>query len=189
MTIYFLSQNKKLDSIYKASSAEYIDDNRWNLKGIKIIHSLENTQFPKYTTAQNLFIELNEKPADFNQFESDITTLNLFDLKDFIQRLKETDINSTEYEIMYFEKISLALICIIFTLIPVSGIYNPNRRAAGLGKSIVFTLLFTILFWTVHSGAISLANSEKITASTATLGIPLIFALYIAAIFYKNRKL
>mgnify|MGYP003686233769 CR=1 FL=1 len=36
VTIYFLSQNKKLDSIYKASSAEYIDDNRWNLSLIHI---------------------------------------------------------------------------------------------------------------------------------------------------------
>lgn len=189
VTIYFLSENRKLDSIYKADTAEYVADKKWNLKDIKIIHSLDNTDFPKYTTAQNLFIELNENPNDFNQFESDITTLNIFELRDFIYRLQETDINSTEYEIMYNEKLSLALICIIFTLIPVSGIFNPNRRAAGLGKSIVFTLLFTIFFWAIHSGGISMANSEKIPVLVATLGIPSMFGTYILLIFLKNRKL
>lgn len=189
VTVYFLSQEKKLDSIYKAESAEYVSKNKWKLKDINIIHSLNDKNFPKYTTAQNLFIELNEKPEDFNQFESDITTLNIFELKDFINRLTETDINSTEYEIMLYEKISLTLICIIFTLIPVSGIYNPNRRAAGLGKSILFTLLFTIFFWSLHSGGISLANSEKIPVWIATIGIPLVFGLYILSVYYRKREL
>lgn len=189
VTIYFLSENKKLDSIYEAKSAEYISNNKWNLKNIKIVHSLENKEFPKYTTAQNLHIELNEKPKDFNQFESDITTLNIFELKDFIQRLRETDISTTEYEVMYFEKWSLSLVCIIFSLIPVSGIFNPNRRAAGFGKSILFTLLFTIFFWGLHSAGISMANNEKLPVFVATLGIPLIFCLYIVFVFKKNRYL
>lgn len=189
VTIYFISENKKLDSIYKAQTAEFVENKKWNLKDIKIIHSLNNTEFPKYTTAKHLFIELNEGPEDFNQFESDITTLDIFELKEFIARLKETDINTTEYEIMFNEKLSLVLVCIIFTLIPVSGIFTPNRRAAGLGRSIVFTLLFTIFFWGIHSSGISLANSEKIPVLLATIGIPLIFGCYVLIVFYKNRKL
>ena len=189
VTIYFISNSHKLDSIYRARSAQFIENNKWQLKDIKIIHSLENTEFPKFTTAKNLYIELDEAPSDFNQFESDITTLNFFELKRFISRLEETDINTTEYQVMFYEKASLALICIIFTLIPVSGIYNPNRRSQGLGKSIVFTLLFTIFFWLLHSGAISLANHEKLPVAIATLGIPIIFGVYIYGIFYKNKKL
>jgi len=189
ISIYFLSDEKKLASIYKAKQASYISDNRWFLHDLKQIHSLETSTFPVFQKSPELYIELRETPEDFNQFKSDITTLNFFELGSFIKRLKDTDINPTEYQIMYFEKISLALICIVFALFPVSGIFNPNRRSSGLGKSIVITLLFSIVFWGIHSGAISLGNSGRIPVFFATLGIPLIFSLFISMTFLKNRSL
>jgi lipopolysaccharide export system permease protein len=189
VTVYFITDGERLNSIYKAKSAKFIKDKKWMLNDIQIIQSLENENFPRPTTAKSLFIDLNEDPNDFGQFESDITTLNFFELGSFINRLKETDINSTEYQIMYFEKLSLAIICIIFALFPLSGVANPNRRASGFGKSVVITLLFSIFFWGVHSASISMGNSGKIAVLIATLGIPAVFFLYIAGVFLKNRSL
>lgn len=189
VTIYFLAENKKLDSIYKATHADFVGDNRWQLQNIEVIQSLGQVNFPNATTAKSVLIELDEKPEDFGQFESDITTLDFFDLGSFITRLKETDINSVEYEIMYYEKLSLALICIVFSLFPVAGIFNPNRRAAGFGKSVVITLLFSILFWGIHSSSISMGNSAKIPVLLATLGVPSLFGAYILFVFLKNRTL
>ncbi len=189
VTLYFLSPEYKLSEVYRAETAKYLEGNNWQLSHVEIIHSLSNEEFPKSTTAVNMLIELSEKPYDFKQFESDITTLNIFELRNFINRLNDTDINSTEYEIMFYEKLSLTLICIIFSLFPLAGIFNPNRRSAGFGKSVVFTLLFTIFFWAIHSASISLGNSGKIPVALATLGIPSLFTLYILSIFYKNRSL
>lgn len=189
VTVYFITDAERLNSIYKAKSATFVKNNKWKLNDIEIIQSLENENFPTSTSAKNLFIDLNEDPSDFGQFEADITTLNFFELGSFINRLEETDINSTEYEVMYFEKLSLAIICIIFALFPLSGISNPNRRASGFGKSVVITLLFSIFFWGVHSGTISMGNSGKIPVLMATLGIPTVFLLYIVGLFLKNRSL
>ena len=113
----------------------------------------------------------------------------IFNLSKFINRLENTDINSTEYKVMFLEKLSLSFICLIFSLFPLSGVFNPNRRSAGFGKSIVFTLLFSIFFWGIQSGAIALGNSAKIPAIIATLGVPFLFGIYIFYTFYKNRKL
>ena len=187
--VYFISEDNKLDSIYRAKTARYIAEKRWKLEDITIIQSLSTNEFPKNVDVRQAFIELNESPEDFTQFESDITTLNYFELGKFITKLHDTDINSNEYEVMYYEKISLALICIIFSLFPVASIFNPNRRASSFGKSVVFTLIFSIFFWLIHSGSISLGNAAKIPTLLATLGIPTIFALYISIVFLKNRTL
>lgn len=189
ITIYFISESQQLNSIYTAHSAVYQGDNKWLFSDINIVQKLESDKFPSSTHANNLLVELNETPNDFQQFESDITTLDFFELGSFISRLQSTDINSTEYEVMYFEKISLALICIVFALFPLSGIFNPNRRSAGFGKNVVITLLFSIFFWGIHTGSISLGSSAKIPVILATLAIPFIFSLYIAIIFFKNKKL
>jgi lipopolysaccharide export system permease protein len=189
VSLYTISPQGKLESIYKAKEAIHIEGNKWKLVEIITLNNLEDQSFPKHSESGEFIIELKEEPDDFSQFESDITTLNFFELGAFIERLEETEINSTEYKIMYFEKISLALICIVFSLFPVSGVFNPNRRAAGFGKSVVFTLLFSIFFWGLHTGMVSLGNSAKIPVILATMGIPTIFSLYILFIFLKNRSL
>lgn len=189
VTIYFLDKDKKLDSVYKAQSAQFITTNQWTLNEVVITQNINKKVFPKITSSNHLIINLKETPADFKQFESDITTLNLGQLGDFITRLKDTGINSTEYEIMFYEKFSLALVCIVFSLFPVAGIFTPNRRSSGFGQSVVFTLLFSIGFWLIHSGGIALGNSGKIPPFLATMGIPIFFSLYIIWSYRKNREL
>ena len=188
VTVYFI-QDKKLSRIYSAKSATYQGDQQWRLNDILELQNLEGGQFPKSTLAKDFTIQLQEEPEDFGQFESDITTLNFFELRNFIERLNSTDINSTEYEIMYMEKLSLVVICMIFSLFPISGVFTPNRRAAGFGKNVVLTLLFTIFFWGIHTSTISMGNNEKLPVLVATMAIPTIFSIFIFAAFIKNRQL
>ena len=187
--VYFLSKDKKLDTIYRASTAEFIAKNQWKLHNVSVVQSLNSANFPSKIDMENMLIELRESPLDFKQFESDITTLNLLDLGRFISRLDESEITTTEYEVMYYDKFSLALICIVFSLFPLATIFNPNRRGSSFGKSIVFTLIFTIGFFMAHSAVISLGTSGKVPVILATLGIPGLIASYIVFNFQKNRRL
>jgi lipopolysaccharide export system permease protein len=189
VTIFFLSEDKLIYSIYKAESAQYISENKWKLDTIDITQQLDTQNFPKRSTVKSLIIKLDESPEDFGQFESDITTLSFFNLGSFINRLKETQINSAEYEVMYFEKLSLVVICIIFSLFPISAVFNPNKRSGGFGKNVVFTLIFTIFFFGIQSAGVSLGNNAKLPSYIATLGIPSLFSIYIALNYVKNRFL
>lgn len=188
VTVYFI-QDKNLTKIYSAESATYQGDQKWKLNNTIELQKLEGGDFPVSKITPDFNIQLQEEPEDFGQFESDITTLDLFELKRFIGRLKATDINSTEYEIMYMEKLSLVLICMIFSLFPISGVFTPNRRAAGFGKNVLLTLLFTIFFWGIHTSTISMGNNEKLPVLVATMAIPTIFSLVILIGFIKNRQL
>jgi len=189
VSVYFLSTKKKLESVYQADSAKFIKNKTWELTNVTVTEGLNNEAFPKSIKPKKMLVELGEAPADFKQFESDITTLNLFELKSFIARLQATDITSTEYEVMFFEKLSLVYICIIFALFPLASIFNPNRRAASFGKSIVLTLVFSTVFWLIYSGAISLGNKGTLSPLVAVFIVPILFSFYIAFTLHKNRKL
>ncbi|MCT4642416.1 MAG: LptF/LptG family permease [Bacteriovoracaceae bacterium] len=188
--MYYLSNDQKIESIFKAKKAKYYKNDLWLMHDLKIIRSLNQKDiFPKINQEKNLLVSLKEKPSDFVQFESDITTLNIFKLRKFVNRLDTTGINSNEYKVIYLEMIANCLICIVFSLFPMVGIFNPNRRNSSFGKSIVLTLVFTIAFWGIFSAAISLGQSGKIPPIIATLGIPFIFSLFIGKTYLKNRKL
>jgi len=189
ISIYFYNKEGKLESIYKSKTASYKKDNQWKLKEITIMTYLDGESFPQITKKHEILVNLKERPLDFGQFESDITTLNYFDLSRFISKLNNTGINSSEYKIMLYEKLSLSLICIIFALFPAAGVFSPNRRSSSFGKSVVFTLIFTIAFWGVYSAVIALGNSGKLPPLIATMGIPFIFVIYIVWTYQQQRKL
>lgn len=189
VTFYFYSPEGKTASIYKAESAKFIKDFKWEFKQLNILQDLDTEGFPKIKSLNTLLVNLKEEPTDFGQFESDITTLNFFDLSRFISRLKNTGINSSEYEIMLFEKVSLSFICIVFSLFPLSGVFSPNRRGSSFGKSVVLTLIFTIGFWLIYSSVIAMGNNGSLPPLVATMGIPLIFIIYIWTTIYRNRSL
>lgn len=189
LSIYYLNDSGLIDSVFKAKSATYSKNSFWNLKDLKIYQNLSDENFPLVKSEESLIISLQEKPNDFIQFESDITTLNIFKLYGFISTLKSTGINYVEYEMMYLEKIANCIICIIFALFPLMTIFNPNRRNSSFGKSILLTLSFTIAFWGVFSATMSLGTNEKLPPIVATMVIPFIFSLIIGKTYFKNRKL
>lgn len=189
VTFYFYSPEGRTASIYKADAANFIKDFKWEFVDLDVLQLLDTKEFPKVKTLKKLLVTLKEEPNDFGQFESDITTLNFFDLFSFISRLKNTGINSSEYEIMLYEKLSLSLICIVFSLFPLASLFNPNRRASSFGKSVVLTLIFTIAFWLIYSSVIAMGNSGTLPPIVATMIIPFVFILYILFTIHRNRSL
>jgi len=189
VTVYFQNNAGKLEKVVKSESAKFIEPGKWLFESAQLLSVLDGKEFPTAEKVTSLELAIEEEPTDFNQFESDITTLNFFDLAGFINRLRRTGINSSEYQIMLYEKVSLSFICIIFALFPLSTIFTPNRRASGFGKSIVVTLIFSVVFWLTYSSIISLGNAGKLGPLSATMGIPVLFSVFILWVYNKNKAL
>lgn len=134
-------------------------------------------------------LKLDERPEDFGEFEADLTTLNFFKLRQFISRLSKTGINIDEYEILLLNKVFLSFICLVFALLPLSTIFNPNRRSSSFGKNVVQTLLITVVFWVLYSSTVAFGNSGTLNPWLATGIVPCCFLIYVLWVFYKNRKL
>jgi lipopolysaccharide export system permease protein len=189
LEIYFFTPKYKSDRILKASRAVFVGKGQWSLQNITELSSLDGAIFPHESSWPEKVIKLEEEPKDFGEFEADLTTLNFIKLNKFISRLAKTGINVAEYEILVLNKFFLSIVCFIFALMPVSTIFNPNRRSSSFGKNVVLILLVTIVFWVLYSSTIALGNSGTLAPVFATGSVPFIFFLQVFWSFWKNRKL
>lgn len=189
LEVYFFSENHLSQKILKSPRATYAGEGKWNLSDVTELSSLNSSTFPLQTKKALLNLELKEVPEDFGEFEADLTTLNFFKLNDFVSRLGKTGINISEYQIILLNKVFLSLVCLVFSLMPLSTIFNPNRRSSSFGKNVVQTLLITVVFWVSYSGALAFGNSGNVPPVVATGIIPTLFFVYVVWTFAKNQKL
>ncbi len=188
LTLY-MYENESLTKILSSASAVFVKNTSWMLKPIAVYDELNEKKFSLRNFKDYLIVDLFVNPDDFTNYESEVTTLGILDLYQYISKLDKTGINTSKFEVLFYEKFSLSIICIIFALFPISTIYNPNRRSSSFGKNVVFTLVFTVTYWLLYSSSLALGNSGKIAASLSTLILPFIFILYIGYIYSTNRKL
>jgi lipopolysaccharide export system permease protein len=189
LELYFFNEAHSSERIIKAEVATFSVEGKWSLSNIKQLSQLASETFPMETTMKEMVVPLEETPDDFGEFEADLTTLNFVKLRQFISRLKKTGINIAEYEILLLNKIFLSLVCLVFALIPVATIFNPNRRSSSFGKNVVLTLLVTVLFWVLYSSAVAFGNSGKLSPLVSTSIVPALFMSVVVYTFMKNRKL
>lgn len=189
LEVYQFNNQHKNSKIIKSDEARF-KDGQWHFKNAREYDSLDVIGFPILSpVVEDKIVALREVPEDFGEFEADLTTLNFVKLSNFVRRLSKTGINMNEFNVLLFNKIALSLSCLIFALVPVSAIFNPNRRSSSFGKNVIFTLFITVGFWVSHSSAVAFGNSGRLPPPVAVFIIPSIFFIFVAFTFFKNRKL
>jgi lipopolysaccharide export system permease protein len=189
LELYFFSPSHKGQNIIKSSNATFLRSGEWLLKKVVELTDLDTPSFPKRSFEAERVVRLQESPEDFGEFEADLTTLNFLKLRRFVKRLSKTGINIAEYEILLLNKIFLSFICLVFALLPLSTIFNPNRRSSSFGKNVVTALLITVVFWVLYSASMALGNSGTLPPVVATGLIPAIFLAVVLNTYLRNRKL
>lgn len=187
--IYYFNPSHKSEKILKSSSATFNSKGQWILNNVTELTLLDDPTFPLQLSQPEMVLAIKETPADFGEFEADLTTLSFFKLLQFVSRLSKTGINVSEYQIVLFNKFFLSFICLVFALIPVSSIFSPNRRSSSFGKNVIQTLLITIAFWVLYSSAVAFGNSGSIPPWLATGIVPTSFFGFVFWTYFKNRKL
>lgn len=189
LTIFYLDENQKISKIVKSNKATHIQDNKWQLLSGTTTSMLSNNEFPKEEKFDSLNIALNEVPQDFKNIESDITTLTIFKLYEYISGLNSAGISTGEYQVLFLEKFSSSLICVIFALLAAIGIFNPNRRNSSFGKNLIIVFIFTLSYWLINSFFFEQGKSARLDPYLASFGVPIVFGFFLAYYLYKNRKL
>jgi len=189
VSIYHYNDNYKLTKKIEAHHVQHLQNSEWKFyKGKEYTH-LADERFPSATSFVEKIDLINESPNDFKQIESDITILDIRALYSYIEKLSQAGINTNSYQVMFFERISSPFVCIIFSLLAATLIFNPNRRNSSFGKNLIFVFVFVLFYWLVNAYAHALGQSSRIHPIVACFSVPLMFTIYLAVIFYKNRRL
>jgi len=188
VSAYFFNSDNMIVSKVTAAQAKYIGG-AWVSDEATIVDKLVGNDFPQSKDLINYNLLIDETPKDFKEIEADITTLNFFRLFRYIVKLNEGGINVNEYLVILLEKISISIVCIVFSLVAAIGAFTPNRRGSSFGKSLVGVFVFVILYWLINSYFIQMGVSSKINPFLACFSVPAVFALFLTLYFIRNRTL
>ena len=188
LQLFYFNSEGTLSFQYITPKATYNGES-WSMQNARKVDQLSGSRFPIISFEKKVDLRLSETPDDFNEFEADLTTLNWFNLKNFIDKISQTGINANEYFIMLHQKLALSLSCLIFALIPLGSLYRPNRRSDSFGMNVAFTLILTVVFWLLFSSSISFGQSGKISPWLAVYLIPSLFLSYSIGTYARHRKL
>jgi lipopolysaccharide export system permease protein len=189
VNLYFFNNDQYLTKIIQAESAHHLYDNVWRFQNVLLTDHLASKDFPQLENHETLVLQINETPEDFFELEADVTTLKPGALLQYIKRLNHAGINSNEYFVIFLNKFSSAIICLIFAILASVGLFNPNRRNSALGKNLLFVFVFTLVYWLVYSYTFELGSSSKINPYLATFTVPIFFSISLVIFFLRNRKL
>jgi len=187
-SIYFYDENNFLKEKVSSKYIQFIGD-AWIGTDNLSYKNLETSEFPIVVKSETLALAINETPFDFREIEADITTLNIIDLYNYIDKLQDGGINVNEYLVIFLEKFSISIVCVIFGLVAAIGAFRPNRRGNSFGKNLFGVFIFVIIYWLVNSYFIELGKSSKLDPYLACFGVPFIFGLFLVYQFIRNRKL
>lgn len=187
--LYLFNSDHRIIEKIKALELVYDKDDKWILRQGFSISELEQNGFPTVVKFDSRSFKLSETPDDFRQIESDITTLGVGALWNYVKRIGRAGLSTSEYMVMLLDKFSSALICIVFGLMAAIGIFNPNRRQNTLGKNLAFIFVFTLLYWLIYTYLIELGSTAKINPWLACFLVPAVFGVFISIVFFQNRKL
>jgi len=127
VTLYYFSEDYKITKRIRGPSLSFNDGGQWVFSEALVYTNLDNQVFPDTQQVKQLEVMLDENVDDFKRIESDITTLPLNGLIDYISRLRRSGINTDEYSVLMYEKFAASFVCIVFALLASVAIFNPNR--------------------------------------------------------------
>lgn len=186
---YYYATSGLTTKIISADAAVSVNGQDWMLRNVTTLEDLSGSRFPRQETHKELPITLNETLSDFGEFEADLTTLSWFSLYDFVSKIEQTGINTSEYKIILHQKLALSLACLVFALIPMGAMYRPSRRSDSFGKNVAITLILTIGFWVAFSATLSFGQTGKIPSVIAPYLVPSAFLVFSVWTYLRNRKL
>lgn len=151
------------------------DGSQWKLEDGLITIFDGDPVFPITKSFAEKRITLRETPDDFREIEKEVETLRLKHLWRFIKRNQNAGIDTNSYEVMFWSKISLALVPIVMAILAIPfGVHR--SRHTSLARDITLCFLLIILYWLFFSTALSMGKSGSIP--------PIVAAWLPSAVFF-----
>ncbi len=157
ISIYTFNDQFDLIQQIEASSADF-KEGQWLLSNGLLTLFDEETGYPSTKHFETQAITLNEAPEDFQEIEKEVETLRLKNLWRYIQRNKDAGIDTHSFEVVFWSKISMALVPLIMALLGIP-FATQHQRHSSLAKDISLCFLLVLIYWLIFSGALSMGKS------------------------------
>lgn len=183
MREYYLN-DFKIIKIVEVSDGKKLGK-EWHLSDIK---EYDLTDIPKKVKSDDLKIEENNLLSEFSQFGTNNPKLLSFnEISKYISVYKSKGLNTTQYEIIFYNKIAhpLSIMVIILTILPICLSFS---RQYSYIKIVSKSLTLGGVYWILSASLISLSKAGTLNPLLANfLPITIFTIIGITLIFLKER--
>lgn len=185
LSVYDITEDRKIRSIVNAKKAKFIEDQSWELKDAQFLNHLASKEFATYQdfNYKKLFLGISKETLSL--YNSDIFALDIENLWSYLKALKKTDNNINSLVLYFLGLLNSTILPIIFVFIPIQILSYPIRRFSTFKRDIFFTLIFYFIFYQGQSLLLNLGNQQKLAPGIAVFTLPILLVFFI---FYRLQN-
>lgn len=186
ISIYTFNEHFDLVQQIEAKRAFY-DKDHWRLEEGLLTVFDGKPIFPVTQHFEQKTLYLQETPEDFHEIDREVETLRLKHLWKFISRNSAAGIDTTPYEVLFWSKISMALVPIVMAILAIPfGAFR--QRHSSLARDVTVCFFLIIIYWLFFSTALSMGKSGQIPPLVAAWMPSLIFFSLGVGMILRGRK-
>jgi lipopolysaccharide export system permease protein len=186
LSIYTFNDAFDLVQQIEATRAGY-QDGKWILRDGLLTLFEEDTGYPITRHFDKQVLTLNETPGDFKEIEKEVETLRLKNLWKYIQRNKTAGIDTHSYEVVFWSKISMALVPLIMALLGIP-FASKHQRHSSVARDISLCFFIVVIYWLLFSAALSMGKTGWIHPFWAAWAPNLLFFGFGVFMVLRTRK-
>ncbi|MBN8550351.1 MAG: LPS export ABC transporter permease LptG [Deltaproteobacteria bacterium] len=154
-----LDENYRVTKRTDASQVDWVNPTlKWTMKGVS-----EYKFGPNQTVETKKFnalpLLLDEKPEDFYETKTDVSTMSYRRLSKYLKQQRANGIPVTGYKTELYAKFSFPFIIFIVTLVILPFSLKP-ARSGSLAMSFIAGLIIAFSYYAVHSFSIAMGHAE-----------------------------
>lgn len=186
ISIYTFDEAFNLVQQLEAKRALFEDD-LWQLEDGVVTIFEGDPPFPLSQPFVRKPVKLEEKPEDFREIEREVETLRLKHLWRFITRNAAAGIDTNAYEVLFWSKISMALVPLVMAILAIPfGVYQ--QRHSSLVRDITVCFFLIIVYWLFYSTALSMGKSGTIPPLIAAWLPSVVFFILGVSMILRGRR-
>lgn len=186
ISIYSFDQQFGVNQQIDAKRARF-NEGQWQLEDGTITIFDGKPVLPITQQFSSKALQLRETPEDFREIEKEVETLRLKHLWTFIERNQRAGIDTTSYEVLFWSKISIALVPLVMAILAIPfGVHR--SRHTSLARDVTLCFLLIILYWLFFSTALSMGKSGSLPPIVAAWLPSVFFCLFGVGMIVRGGK-
>ena len=186
MTVYSFDDRFNLVQTVEAEKARYTPQG-WKLVDGTVTQFLESDPFPINQKFNELRLQIQETPKDFQEIEKEVDGLGLSELRNYIGRNEVAGVDVKSYQVKYHSRFSLSFIPIVMCIMGVPFSVR-GRREGGLAKDMGICLAITFFYWLFYSIGLSLGTNGALPPVVAAWAPTVMFTALALALVSRVGK-
>jgi lipopolysaccharide export system permease protein len=174
VTLNFFDDEFNLSVRIEAKTGRY-KAGKWHLSDcIKETRLQDGTYDIRYPETCDAGLDL--APEDLEKVVKKSEEMNLFELSDYIRKIREEGYDPTPYQVDWHAKVAFPAVCLVMTILG-PAIALRKQRQEGIALGIAYGIALCFFYWIVHAFFLSLGHSGLLPPIAAAWTANLLFAL------------